>query len=301
VYAVAGAFSWPQTNASKKTVPENTRILILPGFGNDSRDYTMEGSLVSSLQRRGWEESQIDVLPVKRSDWLQVFWRGALDLEFWKGTAPPNRPAFRWYLERISNKVQALQEDEYMILLGHSAGGWLARAAVGYGAQEEQGELSIDIEKIKAIVTLGAPNLPPPPQVMDMTRGALRITNEEFPGAFHAPDTKYVTVIGEAIQGKKQERKSPLEPTSVTGFAYNSYEVVCGDGTTIGDGVVPTCSAHVDGATQLTLQGVFHSINAPEQWYGADKVIDEWHDIMLDEIATTPAKFDPMKIFSQSR
>lgn len=195
-----------------------------------------------------------------------------------------------------------MNEDESIILLGHSAGGWLGRAAVGYGLEDEG--LSIDVEKVKAIVTLGAPNLPPPPEVMDMTRGALRITNEQFPGAFHSDTTAYVTVIGEAIQGKKQERKSPLERTSVTGFAYNSYEAVCGDGTTIGDGVVPTCSAHVDGATQLTLAGVFHSINAPDQWYGADKVIDEWHDTMLDEINASTKRqsaFDPMKIFSQSR
>jgi hypothetical protein len=110
-----------------------------------------------------------------------------------------------------------------------------------------------------------------------------------------------VTVIGEAIQGVKQERKSPLERTSVTGFAYNSYEAVCGNGTTIGDGVVPTCSAHVDGATRLNLEGVFHSINAPEQWYGAEAVIGEWHDTMLDKICTsTKPAFDPMKMFSQS-
>jgi len=287
---------WPQTSAAK--IPKNCRVLILPGFGNDSSDYTFDGSLVSSLLGRGWDASQIDVLRVERSDWLQVFLRGALDLEFWKGNASPDRPAFRWYLERISEKVQALEEDESIILLGHSAGGWLARAAVGYGTEDEG--LSLDLDKIKGIVTLGAPNLPPPPTVMDMTRGALRITNEKFPGAFHAPGTFYVTVIGNAVQGKKQERKSPFEPTTVTGFAFNSYEAVCGDGTTIGDGVVPQCAAHVDGATQLDLDGVFHSINVPDQWYGSENVIDEWHDVMLDKVSITKqSAFDPMKLFSQ--
>jgi hypothetical protein len=109
----------------------------------------------------------------------------------------------------------------------------------------------IDLSKIKGIVTLGAPNQPPPPGVMDMTRGALRITNEKFPGAFHAPSTFYMTVVGNAVEGKKQERSSPFEPTSVKGFAFQSYEAVCGDGRTMGDGVVPICAAHVDGATQV--------------------------------------------------
>ena len=57
--------------------------------------------------------------------------------------------------------------------------------------------------------------------------------------------------MGDAVQGKEQTRSSPLEPTSVEGFAYNSYLAVCGDGNTIGDGVVPCCAAHVDDSIQV--------------------------------------------------
>lgn len=62
----------------------------------------------------------------------------------------------------------------------------------------------------------------------------------------------YVTAIGNAVKGKEQKRKSFLEPTSVDGFAFNSYEAVCGDGNAIGDGVVPIGAAHLDGATQVS-------------------------------------------------
>ena len=239
-------------SARIRKIPEKCRILILPGFGNASEDYTMDGSLVSSLRARGWSESQVDVLPVERADWLKVFLRGAFDPEFWNANAPPSRPAFKWYLDLIAEKVQALEEDESIILLGHSAGGWLGRAAVGFGSEETEEGFSIDPSKIKGIVTLGAPNQPPPPGIMDMTRGALRITNERFPGAFHAPSAFYITVIGSAVEGKKQERSSPFQRTSVTGFAFQSYEAVCGVGETVGDGVVPVCAAHVDGATQVS-------------------------------------------------
>jgi pimeloyl-ACP methyl ester carboxylesterase len=134
----AASLSFWQTRPTdtKTRIPENCRILILPGFGNASEDYTKDGSLVSSLRQRGWSENQIDVLPVERTDWLQVFLRGALDLEFWKANAPPSRPAFKWYLDRIAQQISTLEEDESMILLGHSAGGWLARAAVGFGSEE---------------------------------------------------------------------------------------------------------------------------------------------------------------------
>ena len=44
-------------------------------------------------------------------------------------------------------------------------------------------------------------------------------------------------------------------------------------------------AAHLDDAIQIDLDGIFHSINAPDQWYGSDAVIDSWHDTLLEEIA----------------
>ena len=93
----------------------------------------------------------------------------------------------------------------------------------------------------------------------------------------------YVSVVGNAIRGEEQQRKSPLEPTTVSGFAFNAYKSVCGNGNAMGDGVVPVDSAHLDDATQITLDGVLHSINALDRWYGAIDVIDSWHKTMLEE------------------
>ncbi len=279
-----------------------------------------EGSLVQSLQKRGWKEDAIRVLPLpKRSDWLQVFWKGALDPQFWAGQAPPIRPAFAWYLQRIADTIQEMRNSENdsesialtsttspkMILVGHSAGGWLARAALGYLSQssreDETSPPIIPLECILGLVTLGTPHIPPPPQIMDMTRGALRITNEKFPGAYHQsspnePDSLfYLTVMGDAIRGVQQVRKSPWEPTVVSGFAYNSYEAVCGQGDVNGDGVVPLESGHLNQAKQLTLPGIFHSINRPDQWYGSDNVIDSWHTVMLQLVGQELEQEDSKK------
>jgi pimeloyl-ACP methyl ester carboxylesterase len=243
-------FSSTTKSASPQKVPEHVKVLILPGFGNDSIDYTSDRSLVSSLEERGWKKEQIRVLPVERSDWLQVFLRGLFDWKFWVATAAPTRPAFRWYLDRIAQEIAELDDDEKIILLGHSAGGWLGRAAVGFGSEDEDASM-VDLTKVAGIVTLGAPNLPPPEGVMDMTRGALRITNERFPGAYHAPSIFYITALGLAVKGELQAKKSAMEPTTLKGFAFNSYAAVCGDGTTIGDGVVPQCSGHLEDAIQV--------------------------------------------------
>jgi hypothetical protein len=296
----------PQRKNLDSIVPSNIKLLILPGFGNDSSDYLLEqtpqGSLVKSLLNRGWQNEQIYILPVKRPDWLQVFTSGLFDLQFWQGIAPPTRPSFRWYIKRIVDGVNEItntndsdgdtsnvnkRKPVKVVLIGHSAGGWLGRAAIGYGSVGDDPNSfirCIDLTKVCGIVTLGTPNLPPPPDVMDMTRGALKLTSIQFPGAYH-DELFYLTVIGDAVQGVKQERKTPFERTSIPGFAYNSYEAVCGDGEQIGDGVVPMISGHLDGAVQINLDGIFHSINEPDKWYGSDSVIDDWHQEMLHQIA----------------
>ena len=285
-----GGFAKPATIAQPLTPPANVKVLILPGFGNDPIDYELpqapEGSLIRSLQARGWTPEQIRTLPMKRSDWFQVFWRGCLDPQFWAGNAPPTRPAFAWYLDRIQSTVQEMCEtsnddDVSVVLLAHSAGGWLARAALGSVECDDKASLR---EKVVGLVTLGTPHMPPPPEIMDMTRGALLWTDKSCPGAMWKDDMFYLTVMGNAITGQPQERKSPFEPRSVAAFAHDSYTQVCGIGTTTGDGVVPLCAGHLEGAKQLTLDGVFHSINAPASWYGSDVRIDDWHSIVLQEL-----------------
>ena len=159
---------------------------------------------------------------------------------------------------------------------------------------------------------------------MDMTRGALRYTDTHYPGAYQhylnrttstAPASRssdaaiensienntifYITVCGNSVQGQKNEDNTALLATTssssskarsssaqIARFAYNSYEAVCGDGTTLGDGVVPLCSAHLQNAIQITLPNIYHSINVPEQWYGTDTVFafDVWYNCMMEQL-----------------
>ena len=128
--AVSPVDSFSLLSPQSQTVPQQCKVLILPGFGNNSEDYTMPNSIVSSLLLKGWSADQIAVLPIERSDWLKVFLRGALDLDFWRSDAPPTNPAFRWYLELVAKEVSELSEEQDMILLGHSAGGWLGRCVL---------------------------------------------------------------------------------------------------------------------------------------------------------------------------
>ena len=101
----------------------------------------------------------------------------------------PRNPSFAWYLEKVILTVEtAVSENEgrKALLVGHSAGGWLARAALGDGtwagaAAEEASEL------VRGCVTLGSPHLPPAPPGVDMTRGALVHVHVNYPGTFLFP------------------------------------------------------------------------------------------------------------------
>ena len=247
---------------------EHIRILLCPGFGQGSNEFIEEGNLKTSLMMQGWDDAQIRVLPIKRSDWLQVFIRGITDIEFWKGTASPIRPAFRWYLDKVSTEINSIvQEDKdaNIILIACSAGGWLARAALGFLSGEVPGiEQTIDLNNIIGCVTLGTPNIPPPQSVWDLTRGALRITDEMFPGSYFSPKIKYMTVMSCTTKGE--------------GLSYDSYTRVCGIGNEQGDGIVPCCAGHLEDAIQINLDNVSH------EEYGTEAVVPLWHDVMMQNI-----------------
>lgn len=148
-------------------------VVILPGFGNAGLDYVTplganeSAGLKAALERRGFDT--VEVVPVDRTDWLRVA-GGLLDADFRAGEGTPNGRAFGWYLERTGETVRKAkakaaasgEADARVLLLGHSAGGWLARAALGDGTPESSLARLNAAEDVCGLVTLGTPHLPPP-------------------------------------------------------------------------------------------------------------------------------------------
>ncbi|GMH92568.1 hypothetical protein TL16_g12383 [Triparma laevis f. inornata] len=114
----------------------------------------------------------------------------------------------------------------------------------------------------------------------------------------------YVTVAGAAIVGnnakpdKDDEMGSEADELykrrgegSAARVAFNNYNALSGDGTLVGDGVIPKVCAHLEGATQLTLDGAIHSINEAgtalptERWYGSEDIVCEWLKPALEELS----------------
>jgi hypothetical protein len=343
--------------SSRTTNLSRIPIVICPGFGNDSSDYinplnrgTTYG-FITALTKRGFNPNLITTVPIKRYDWVRVAC-GIFDIpHFYTGTCKPTGLGYGWYIQRLRHTIEQSYilggQEEKVILIAHSAGGWLARAALGDGSWDttstfddvDSSSSSISppttttttraSDRIRALITLGAIHKVPayshPQQEHGIeeddkttnhntspsrrggpsscvTRGALDYVNSMYPGPYLMNEgIAYISVGGDAIVGVQQqqqqqkqldneEEEEAAEAEAASSVAYTSYQAVCGNGNTTGDGVVPLAWTLLDGSRSIILPGVMHSINKAgttlptDNWYGGDNVIGLWLYDALDEM-----------------
>lgn len=220
-----------------------------------------------------------------------------------------------------------------MLVNDYTSGGWLARAALGDGSWNVEGESYAKearaADRVRALITVGAIHKPPAGDAASacVTRGALSYLDKKWPGAYHKDEgIAYVSVGGDAVVGKQQQQKSSASiedekigskevndvykvrgEGSASSVAFTSYTAVSGNGEITGDGVVPLDWALLEGSRTIILDGVLHSINEAgttlptNKWYGADEVVDRWLFDALEE-AGVNVKSDtfPMKTMLES-
>ena len=189
-------------------------IVICPGFGNDQIDYLNplnqgeEYGFVAVLARRGFDPNLIRVLPLERYEWIKVA-RGLFDIpNFYTGNCRPEGLGYGWYVKRLRRTIEEAYVNagnkEKVIVIGHSAGGWLARAALGDGSWDtiiigdetttSNARISTvntrAADRVRALVTIGAIHKPPTGDAVStcVTRGALSYLDQMYPGAFHAKE-----------------------------------------------------------------------------------------------------------------
>jgi pimeloyl-ACP methyl ester carboxylesterase len=260
-------------------------MVILPGFGNNSADYLSppgdgDAALAAALERRGF---RAHVLALERRDWFRVG-RMLLSRAYWRSSCT-TAEGYQWYLDRVEAAVAAARAESgaaRVVLVGHSAGGWLGRAYLGQHLESLGGSDSGG-GAVAALVSLGTPHTPPPAGsgAKDMTGGALTWLDARWPGAhFAGRGVRYIAVAGRAVQGDRGASSRTLP-----GYSHSAYSQVCGEGHGVeGDAVVPLGSALLAGAEHVVIDGVLHSMSrvgtfeepSGERWYGSDDVVDLW-------------------------
>lgn len=277
-WAVGRAFTMALNANGLMNVP----FLVLPGFGNSKVDYlpsateTARDSLIQSMQQHGLQH--VDVVELNRLDWLRITTSAARSC-FWTGECRPSE-LFMFYMKKVHNKVMELRRTtgKPVVLVGHSAGGWLARALCADGRwliPDNNGRRHFAADLVCGLVTLGTPHYPPSEPFRDPSRGALTHVHNNYPGAFlkHRSKMFYLSVAGTAVSGTYDPFASSLER-----FVTSSYISVTGsDGEVPGDGIVPVSHALLTGAHHLVLNNTWHGPILPNcTWYGTRTAVDKW-------------------------
>jgi pimeloyl-ACP methyl ester carboxylesterase len=211
------------------------------------------------LLRRG--AASVRVVPLWTTDWLYAVAFGLHRM------VDPARQAID----------EAFQDGrEPVLVVGHSAGGLLARLALGPELFRDRAVTTP--ERVGAIVTLGTPH-----RVADarrwsrMTLEPARFLATHAPGAYWTPNVGYLSVGSRFMEGGGWR----------TGWrrwtAGRFYTTVFGPAARLGwgDSLIPVEACQLEGARCLTLDGIAHG-QAMAAWYGDDPGLDGWWDAALE-------------------
>ncbi|MGF1574722.1 MAG: esterase/lipase family protein [Cyanophyceae cyanobacterium] len=226
--------------------------VIVPGYLAGSQDYEPMRQHLESL---GYPAC---VVPLKARDWLPTVGGRSINP----------------ILARLDQTIRATLADfgtPKVNLVAHSAGGWISRIYLGSLPYYQQ--IWAGADRVSALISLGTPHT----SQERWTLKNLNFVNDNYPGS-HCPGVRYVCVAGRAIQGQRLSWQAWRQGqiTGSTWIAYESYKLTCGIGDSWGDGITPIGAAHLVGADNLTLEGVYHSPR--QRWYGSVEVIKDWVD-----------------------
>jgi hypothetical protein len=158
-----------------------------------------------------------------------------------------------------------------ILVVGHSAGGILARLAMS--PVPFRGRRAAVADAVGALVTLGTPHglarAPLPYAHQGLT--AVRFLDAVTPGAFFAPRTAYLTVGSDLVRPEEAPARWLWDRLRGRAFTH----LVGPHGALGGDGIVQLEASQLAGAEHTTFHDVRHGhIGGP--WYGDDEIIERW-------------------------
>ncbi|MEM8715331.1 MAG: hypothetical protein AAGE92_06060, partial [Cyanobacteria bacterium P01_G01_bin.4] len=228
-------------SSPQKLTPQPT--VILPGFFAGAKEYRR---LQQELESEGYPAR---IVPLTVSSWFPTV------------GGRPVTPILSALGETVRQTIREFGCNT-VNLIGHSAGGWIARIYLGdqpYGDRVWAGA-----QHVSTLIALGTPHF----SQERWTRWNIDFVNDTYPGAFH-DSIRYVCVAGKSTFGEKAPWWKPQQWNGAKWLAYSSYELTGGAGSCWGDGITPISSAHLEGAINLIVDDAYHSPRGDRFWYGS--------------------------------
>mmetsp|Transcript_29444 Transcript_29444/g.43989 ORF Transcript_29444/g.43989 Transcript_29444/m.43989 type:complete len:359 (-) Transcript_29444:85-1161(-) len=243
------------------------------------------------------------VAPLPRTEWIKV--AKQLPTKNFIDANLSVKVTLDWYFDAIESALTELfaegGDDTEICIIGHSIGGWVARAYLGGLSGSSTSVYRLGREQIKSLVTIGTPHISPESALVDQTRGLLReiATSDECSSQALSERGVTITCVGSSSLAGKLITTDVEELIAAT--SYLPLVGKLGDDVK-GDGIVPTelafmesparrveiekCSlsgcavrhAHVLPTPWNLVDGNAASIKLPEDilWYGSPGVLSQW-------------------------
>lgn len=283
--------------STKKAQEPKTAVLLCPAQFCVPVDYQ---SLLEALKNTNEKICCCKVAPLPRTKWIEVA-KSLPSKAYLDGTLPVYS-TLSWYFNAIETALYEIYAEQgpnvNVCLIGHSIGGWIARAYLGGLSRSSSSVYRLTQEKCSSLITLGTPHSSPNSALVDQTRGLLKEVEASAACTSQGLLNRgiQVTCVGSsALEGT-------LFSTNVEELvAASSYYPLTGK-LGKGDGIVPTslafmesparrvevesCDvsgalvrhAHVLPTPWKLLDGSSPSIPLPKDfaWYGSEGVVTKW-------------------------
>merc|ERR1712071_84592 len=240
------------------------------------------------------------VTPLPRTEWIKVA-RQLPTKEFLNAELSVPK-TLGWYFDAIETGLAEIfaeeGEDANVAIVGHSIGGWVARAYLGGLSTSSTAVNRLAQKQVTSLITLGTPHISPSSALVDQTRGLLRAIAESPSCSSESLSSRGIdiTCVGSSSV------KAKLISTNIEELvAFSSYFPLTGNFDGNGDGIVPLdlafmeeparkiiidkskCDNEVRHANVFPtpwnlLDGYAPSISLPDDflWYGSEAVIKDW-------------------------
>lgn len=219
------------------------------------------------------------VAPLPRTEWIKVA-RQLPTAAFVQAKLPVEQ-TLSWYFDAIEEGLADIfascgggdDANVKICIIGHSIGGWVARAYLGGLALSSTATHRLALQRVSSLVTLGTPHLSSATALVDQTRGLLAAI-EASPSCqpqalMDVGDMEITCVCASGVRGNfwttnVEEIVAASSYWPLTGKVNNVY----------GDGIVPLDLAFLQAPARrleltnctLTQQPIRHSHVVPTPW-----------------------------------
>uniref|UniRef100_A0A7S2SI00 GPI inositol-deacylase n=1 Tax=Eucampia antarctica TaxID=49252 RepID=A0A7S2SI00_9STRA len=287
-----------ETNSSEKN--EKTAVLLCPAQFCVPADYEV---LMSLLKKENPSISTCKVTPLPRTEWIKV--AKQLPTKPFLDASLSCYKTLDWYFDAMEQALSQIFAEEgndvKICIVGHSIGGWVARAYLGGLSGSSTAVYRLAQKQISSFITLGTPHSSPDSALVDQTRGLLKEVERSSSCSSQALADRGIdlTCVGSSGLSGKIFTSDLEEIVAATSY----FPLIGSIGENVrGDGIIPEDLAFMEEpARRITIEKCYEtgspvrhahvlptpwnlwdgeapSIPLPDDfvWYGSNSVVGEW-------------------------